>query len=91
MNRDEQVLKNLGLAESFLHDVIDAPTILDGIPDGTTIVLIPEDDMELAGANMEAARQLIPRCPKNGSEIRSGTSKPEREHAGGVYLRHACS
>ena len=41
VNKDEQVRRNLDLAEEFLHEMVDHPELLDSIPDGTTVVLIP--------------------------------------------------
>jgi hypothetical protein len=90
MNRDEQVLKNLDLVESFLHDIIDTPSILGGLPDGTTLVLVPSDDKELADANTKAAVRSL-RCPKCGSQMKPVGSDPERGYRGGVYLQPVCS
>jgi hypothetical protein len=87
MNRDEQVLKNLDLVEGFLHDIIDAPKLLDGIPDGTTVVLVPEDDTELGDANVKAARALLHRGPTCGSQMRSAGSGSQEPSADGVYLQ----
>lgn len=86
MNRDEQVLKNLDLVETFLHDVIDAPSILEGVPDGTILALLPEADQELADANTQAALESL-RRPARGSRTKPVRSDAEREYREGVYLQ----
>jgi hypothetical protein len=39
---------------TFLHSIVDDPTILDDIPNGSTVVLIPDDDPELAELNLQS-------------------------------------
>jgi hypothetical protein len=38
-----------------MHDILDDPALLDEIPEGTTLVLIPSDDPAIAEANLEIA------------------------------------
>jgi hypothetical protein len=47
--------RNIELAFSFMHDILDDPALLDEIPEGTTLVLIPSDDPTTAEANLEIA------------------------------------
>jgi hypothetical protein len=47
--------RNIELAFSFMHDVLDDPALLDEIPEGTTLVLIPSDDPATAEANLQIA------------------------------------
>lgn len=58
MNRREQGMRNLELARHFLRGIVRAPTGLEGIPDGATVVLMPSDDDELAAANVEMAQDI---------------------------------
>jgi len=51
--------KNIRLAARFVRGVIDNPAILDTIPGGTTVVLQPVDDPELAANNARLAAHLI--------------------------------
>jgi hypothetical protein len=90
MNKDEQVLKNLDIAEDFLHQILDHPEALEG-RDGTTIVLVPDTDPELADANMTTARELVQRCPNCGSRSDLKDSEADYERTGGVYLQPVCS
>jgi hypothetical protein len=90
VKRDEQVQRNLDLAERFLHQVIDDPRMLDTIQDGTTVVLVPEDDAELAAANMETALELVQRCPRCTGRRQSGESAPVDDSTSGVYLQPIC-
>jgi hypothetical protein len=48
-----QVVKNLELGRHFTLSIFEDPFLLDDIPDGITLILIPDDDEELAKANME--------------------------------------
>ena len=88
MNRDEQVLRNLDLAERFLGQILDHPATLNSIPDGGIIALMPADDPDLADANVQTARELAVRCPRCGHEM--GPDSDESNMAGGVLLRAAC-
>lgn len=90
MNRDEQVLRNLDLVESFLHEIIDAPEMLDGIPDRTNMILMPSEDEELADANMKSAQALM-RCPRCGSQMKPVGTELDQGHREGVYLQPVCS
>ena len=55
----EQTTKNLALLGRFLREALEEPAILDRIPDGATVVLMPPDDPELAQRNLALmARQM---------------------------------
>ncbi len=49
------VPKNLELARRFTLSIFEDPSLLDDIPDGITLVLIPDDHDELAQANLDIA------------------------------------
>lgn len=53
--------RDIGLGFDFLGAIIDDPSIAEDIPNGATLVLLPDDDPELAEANLqmgiEAARK----------------------------------
>ena len=65
MNRDEQFVRNLEAARSFLHDLIDHPEKIETIEDGATVVLFPSDDPELCEANQE----MVGRMVEEGAEV----------------------
>lgn len=53
--------RGIGLGFDFLKAIIDDPSIADDIPNGATLVLLPDDDPELAESSLqggiEAARK----------------------------------
>jgi hypothetical protein len=55
---DAQASANLHLAGRFIREALADAAILDAIPDGASIVLLPNDDSELERANRELARAL---------------------------------
>ena len=56
----DQTTKNLGLARRFLAEAFENDAIVDEIPSGTKLVLIPLEDPELAQMNFElAVRQMM--------------------------------
>jgi uncharacterized protein YjiK len=50
-----RITKNLELARRFTLSIFEDPEILESIPDGISLVLVPDDDEELARANLESA------------------------------------
>lgn len=50
---------------AFVHAIVDAPAILNDIPNGSTVVLIPEGDPELAEQNLQKAL----RAARNGYNV----------------------
>ena len=51
--------RNIDLAFTLLRAQIADPALLEQIPDGATLMLIPDDDPELAEHNFALARQLF--------------------------------
>lgn len=53
--------RNISLSFEFAKSIIDDPTILEAIPEGSTLVLVPENEPDLAEENLrlgvEAARR----------------------------------
>lgn len=46
---------NINLGFDFVSAAIDDPSLLDGIPQGATLVLLPEDDPDLTETNLGIA------------------------------------
>lgn len=44
--------RNVTLSFEFAKSIIDDPAILEEIPDGATLVLLPDDEPELARENL---------------------------------------
>ena len=53
MKRGEQFHRNLKHTVDFLDAAIDEPDKLASIPDGASVVFMPDDDPELRTANAE--------------------------------------
>ena len=51
MNRDEIIKKNLDLHAEWKQYVFKNPGIIDQIPKGAVLILLPEDDKELHDEN----------------------------------------
>lgn len=58
MDRREQGTKNLELMRHAFRSILRSPTMLDGIPDGATIGLMPAHDEALLEANVAMFRDM---------------------------------
>jgi len=74
-----QTTANIRLAGRFLREIVDDPAILDTLPDDATVVLLPEGDPDLAGANLNLALRLAERETPNIRLRRVGGAVPEAE------------
>ncbi len=61
-----QTTKNIRLAGRFMREVLADPTLLERTPDGSTLMLLPNDDPDLAAANLDLATRITER----GQEVR---------------------
>ena len=59
LDSDSAADRNLALAGEHLRAVFADPALLETIPEGATLVLIPEDDPALARHNFELARHVF--------------------------------
>ncbi len=50
-----QVTRNIELAFEFTSSIFADPSVADGLPKGATVVLIPDDDPDLAETNLAIA------------------------------------
>ncbi len=62
----EQTTKNIHLAGRFMREVLADSTLLERTPDGSTLVLLPNDDPDLAAANLDLASRIT----EQGQEVR---------------------
>ncbi len=56
-NRETIIEKNATLSFEFERYMLEHPAILDRIPHGAEVVLLPKDDPELYRLNLEAAQR----------------------------------
>jgi hypothetical protein len=56
-NRETIVEKNMTLSFEFERYILEHPELLEQIPDGAQVVLLPQDDPELYRINLDAARK----------------------------------
>ncbi|MGH2534734.1 MAG: DUF5647 family protein [Thermomicrobiales bacterium] len=63
----DQTTKNIDLAFQMIEEAIERPSLLDDIPDGATVVVMPSDDPELPQQNLslpmrlaEAGKTVVP-------------------------------
>lgn len=53
--RTDSVERNMDLAFQFIGQILNDPALLDEIPDGATVVLLPDDDPGQTNANIDLA------------------------------------
>jgi len=56
MTKNEIVKKNLDLHAEFMRYTFENPDILDQIPTGARLVILPEDDPELYEENLKVVK-----------------------------------
>ena len=57
MNKDELINKNLDLHAEWMKYVFENPDVLDKIPEGAVLVILPEDDKELYEENYKILKK----------------------------------
>ena len=58
MTKNETIKRNLDLLNEFMKIAFDQPEILDKIPKGSELIILPENDPELYAANLKI-KQLL--------------------------------
>jgi hypothetical protein len=59
MNKEETVRKNLDLLNEFMKYAFEHPQVLDQIPSGAELVILPQDDSELMRENTRLAKAQV--------------------------------
>jgi len=65
ITRDEIVKRNLDLHAEWMKYVFEYPDVLDRIPKGAVLVLLPEDDKDLYDEN----RKVLDENKKRGTPV----------------------
>jgi len=58
MTENETIKRNLDLLNEFMKIAFDQPEILDKVPKGSELIILPENDPELYAANLKI-KQLL--------------------------------
>lgn len=58
MEKNEIIKKNLDLHAEWIRYVFEHPEVLDQIPQGSELVIIPNNDIDLAKENQKIAEDL---------------------------------
>jgi len=58
MTENETIKRNLDLLNEFMKIAFDQPEILDKIPKGSELIILPENDPELYAANLKIKQSL---------------------------------
>jgi hypothetical protein len=70
-NSETIIEKNATLSFEFERYVLEHPEMLERIPDGAEVVLLPKDDPELYRINLEAAQAAVKSGPVIYVEIKA--------------------
>lgn len=57
MTKEEMIKKNLDLHSEWMRYAFENPDVLDRIPKGAVLVILPEDDKELYAENYKSLQQ----------------------------------
>ncbi len=95
LKEQELVRKNLVLGLEFDKYLIEHPALIEKIPQGADVVLLPEYDRELYEANMRLARKrakegekvVFVRIKKLAPPAKSRLIRPRLEIAAAIELR----
>ena len=74
MTENETIKRNLDLLNEFMKIAFDQPEILDKIPKGSELIILPENDPELYAANLKIKQSLE---EKGGKVVVVRMKKPE--------------
>ncbi len=85
MTKDQITKRNLDLLNEFMKIAFDQPDILDKIPEGAELVILPENDPELFKANLKI-KQSLEKKAKKFVVVRM--KKPDRVPPPQIELMH---
>ena len=58
MNKDELFRRNHRLFEIFMKEAFRNPDLVDSVPDKSDVVMLPDNDPELANENLKLAKHI---------------------------------
>jgi len=68
-SKEAVIEKNMTLSFEFERYILENPAILENIPDGAEVVLLPKDDPELYRTNLRASQMRVSETPPVTIEI----------------------
>jgi hypothetical protein len=82
MTKDEVVKKNFDLHAEWMKYVFENPDVLDRIPRGAVLVILPEDDKELYAENY----RVLEENRKRGVPVLAVTMKIRRPQISNIEI-----
>ena len=82
MTNDETIKKNLDLHSEWMKYTFDNPSILDTIPKGAVLVILPEDDKELYEENYK----ILEENKRKGIPVFVVTMKMPKPQISGIEI-----
>lgn len=73
----DQQNKNLDLFSRFMQEAVRDVTLIEAIPKGANLILLPDDDPDLAALNQSMADRLVAKG-EPVHLVRMAAAKPER-------------
>jgi siroheme synthase (precorrin-2 oxidase/ferrochelatase) len=82
MTKEEVVKKNLDLHAEWMKYTFENPDVLDRIPKGAVLVILPEDDKELYAENYK----ILEQNKKKGIPVFVVTMKTPKPHISSMEI-----
>jgi len=82
MTKEEVIKKNLDLHSEWMKYTFDNPDVLDRIPKGAALVILPEDDKELYAENYK----ILEQNKRKGIPVFVVTMKMPKPHISSIEI-----
>jgi len=82
MTKEEVIKKNLDLHAEWMKYTFENPDVLDRIPKGAVLVILPEDDKELYAENYK----ILEQNKKKGIPVFVVTMKMPKPHISSIEI-----
>ncbi|MGR3175938.1 MAG: DUF5647 family protein [Candidatus Scalindua sp.] len=82
MTKDEIIRKNLDLHAEWMKYVFECPDVLDKMPPGAVLVILPEDDKDLYNENYK----VLEENKKKGIPVFLVTMKTPKPHISNIEV-----
>lgn len=82
MTKDDIIRKNLDLHAEWMKYIFDNPDVIDKIPKGAVLVILPEDDKELYNENYK----VLEENKKKGIPVFVVTMKTPKPHISSIEI-----